>query len=41
MDINCTQYQIEEIVSIEMSCGQLLEQVIRQNNNTWPMTEEM
>ena len=40
MDINCTQIQKHIFLASEMSCRQLLKQVMSHNNN-WPETEEM
>jgi hypothetical protein len=41
MDISCTQIQTNEFLAAGMSCSQLLEQVMSQNNNTWPQNEEI
>jgi hypothetical protein len=41
MDIACTQIQQAKILGTEMSCSQLLQQVMSQGNKDWPETEEM
>jgi hypothetical protein len=41
MDITCTQIQQAEFLATEMSCSQLLQQVMSQSNNDWPEIEEM
>jgi hypothetical protein len=41
MDIYCTQIQQADYLATEMSCSQLLQQVMSQSNNDWTQTEEM
>lgn len=40
-DITCTQIQGAEFLATEMSCSQLLQQVMSHSNIDWPVTEEI
>jgi hypothetical protein len=41
MDITCTQIQQVEFLATEISCSQLLQQVMSQSNIDWPEIEEI